>query len=43
MRYKYADSEKGHIFTERLLNLRGEKTTMFMGSGSIKSIIEKFR
>ncbi len=35
------DSERGHIFTERLLNLRGEKTTMFMGSSSIKSIIEK--
>ena len=26
------DHERGHIFTERLLNLRGEKTTMFMGS-----------
>ena len=35
------DPERGHIFTERLLNLRGEKTTMFMGSNSIKGIIEK--
>ncbi len=36
-----ADQERGHIFTERLLNLRGEKLTMFMGSNSIKNIIEK--
>ena len=36
-----ADHERGHIFTERLINLRGEKLTMFMGSNSIKSIIEK--
>ncbi len=35
------DHERGHIFTERLLNLRGEKTTMFMGSYSMKSIIKK--
>ena len=35
------DSERGHIFTERLMKLRGEKTTMFMGSSSIKNIIEK--
>ncbi len=36
-----SDQERGHIFTERLLNLRGEKLTMFMGSNSMKSIIEK--
>ena len=36
-----SDHERGHIFTNRLLNLRGEKTTMFMGSNSIKSIIDK--
>ncbi len=35
------DHERGHIFTDRLLNLRGEKLTMFMGSNSMKSIIEK--
>ena len=35
------DHERGHIFTDRLLNLRGEKLTMFMGSNTIKSIIEK--
>ena len=36
-----ADHERGHIFTDRLLNLRGEKLTMFMGSNTIKTIISK--
>ena len=36
-----ADHERGHIFTDRLLNLRGNKLTMFMGSNTIKRIIEK--
>jgi len=36
-----SDHERGHIFTDRLLNLRGEKLTMFMGSNSMKNIIEK--
>ncbi|MDB4070246.1 helicase-related protein [Candidatus Pelagibacter sp.] len=36
-----ADHERGHIFTDRLLNLRGEKLTMLMGSSTIKSIINK--
>ncbi len=35
------DHERGHIFTDRLLNLRGEKVTMLMGSNIIKRIIEK--
>ncbi len=35
------DHERGHVFTDRLLNLRGEKLTMFMGSNTIKKIIEK--
>ena len=35
------DQERGHIFTDRLLHLRGEKLTMFMGSNSMKNIIEK--
>ena len=35
------DPERGHIFSDRLLNLRGEKSTMFLGSSSIKNIIEK--
>jgi len=34
-----ADHERGHIFTDRLLNLRGEKVTMFLGSDIIKNII----
>ena len=34
-----ADHERGHIFTDRLLNSRGEKLTMFLGSHSMKSII----
>ena len=36
-----ADHERGHIFTDRLLNLRGEKLTMFIGSNTIKNIISK--
>ena len=36
-----ADHERGHIFTDRLLNMRGEKLTMLMGSNSIKKIIQK--
>ncbi len=35
------DHERGHIFTERLLYLRGQKLTMFMGSNTVKSIISK--
>ena len=37
------DNERGHIFTDRLLNLRGEKLTMFMGSNTIKNIISKLK
>jgi len=36
-----ADHERGHIFTDRLLNIRGEKLTMFMGSSTIKNIISR--
>ena len=36
-----ADHERGHIFTDRLLNIRGEKLTMLMGSSTIKNIISK--
>ncbi len=36
-----SDHERGHIFTDRLLNLRGDKLTMLMGSNTIKSIIKK--
>jgi len=35
-----ADHERGHIFTDRLLNLRAEKVTMFLGSHTMRNIIE---
>ena len=34
-----ADQERGHIFTDRLLNYRGDKLTMFLGADTMKSII----
>jgi ATP-dependent RNA helicase SUPV3L1/SUV3 len=37
-----ADPERGHIFTDRLLNMRGEKLTMFLGSNIMENIIKKF-
>ena len=33
------DHERGHIFTDRLLNFRGNKMTMFLGSHTMKPII----
>ena len=36
-----ADHERGHIFTDRLLNVRGDKLTMFMGSNTIRNIVKK--
>ena len=33
------DKERGHIFTDRLINFRGEKLTMFLGSQIMKNII----
>ena len=33
------DRERGHIFTDRLLNFRGEVLTMFLGSQIMKNII----
>ncbi len=33
------DYERGHIFTDRLLNSKGEKLTMFLGSHTMKHII----
>ncbi len=35
-----ADKERGHIFTDRLLNSRGEKLTIFLGSQVMKNIIK---
>ena len=34
-----ADRERGHIFTQRLLESRGKKLTMFLGSQVMESII----
>ncbi|MDA8618532.1 helicase-related protein [Candidatus Pelagibacter bacterium] len=36
-----ADRERGHIFTERLLESRGAKLTMFLGSQVMAKIIEE--
>ena len=36
-----ADRERGHIFTERLLELRGTKLTMFLGSQVMAKIIKE--
>jgi len=33
------DHERGHIFTDRLLNSRGDKLTMFLGSHTMKHVI----
>ena len=33
------DHERGHIFTDRLLNARGDKLTMFLGSHTMKSVM----
>lgn len=34
-----ADPDRGHIFTDRLLNARGRSETMFMGSRTIARLI----
>ena len=34
-----ADRERGHIFTQRMLEARGTKMTMFLGSQVMASII----
>ncbi len=36
-----ADRERGHIFTDRLLNFRGTKLTMFLGSQVMRGIINE--
>ena len=36
-----SDRERGHIFTERLLNARGQKLTMFLGSQVMRDIINE--
>ena len=36
-----ADSERGHVFTDRLLNARGDIETMFLGAETIKPLIRR--
>jgi ATP-dependent RNA helicase SUPV3L1/SUV3 len=36
-----ADFERGHIFTDRLLNRRGREETMLLGAGTMRPIIEQ--
>jgi len=36
-----ADPERGHVFTERLLQARGQSETMFLGAETIKPLIRK--
>ena len=35
-----SDLDRGHIFTERLLKARGTKETVFLGSNSIRMVLE---
>ena len=35
-----SDHERGHIFTDRILNLRGSHETIFLGSHTIQSILK---
>jgi len=37
-----ADPERGHVFTDRLLHARGEEETMFLGSDTMRGVIQKF-
>src|SRR6266446_6855776 len=36
-----ADPERGHVFTDRLLNARGEEETIFLGSDTMRGVIQK--
>ena len=36
-----ADSERGHVFTDRLLHARGAEETMFIGSDTIRPLLRK--
>ena len=36
-----ADSDRGHIFTDRILNSRGTEETVLLGAETIKQIIKK--
>lgn len=36
-----ADTERGHVFTDRLLHARGEQETMLLGSDTIRPLLKK--
>jgi ATP-dependent RNA helicase SUPV3L1/SUV3 len=36
-----ADPERGHVFTDRLLNARGIEETMFLGSDTVRPLIQR--
>ena len=36
-----ADPDRGHVFTDRLLNYRGEHETMFLGADTIQGLIRQ--
>lgn len=35
------DLERGHIFTDRVLHLRGREETLFLGAGTMRPILQK--
>jgi ATP-dependent RNA helicase SUPV3L1/SUV3 len=37
-----ADPERGHVFTDRLLNARGTEETLFLGAETMRGIIQRF-
>lgn len=37
-----ADPERGHVFTDRLLNARGEEETLFLGAETMRGAIQRF-
>jgi len=37
-----ADFERGHVFTDRLLNARGEEETVFLGADTMRGAIGRF-
>lgn len=36
-----ADRERGHVFTDRLLNLRGREETMLLGSATLEPLVRR--
>ena len=36
------DFERGHVFTDRLLNFRGNIETLFLGSDSMEKYLKKY-